>query len=117
MVGEEESIGYLHRVTLEMDWGDGKVPFDFIFGIGAEGLSPFERELSGKEIGFEREFSLTRNELSGLFDHLMPPLFLHDIPQAFTLKIRVVHVAQADQREIIKAMAEASSCGTHCCGH
>jgi hypothetical protein len=117
MGNDTESIGHLKRVTLDMKWDGRRAPFEFIFGIGTEGLSPFELELSGKGLSYERDFRLTRKELEGFFQHLLPPLFLHDIPEAFTLKVRVVHIAEADQREVIKAMAEASSCGSHCCGH
>ena len=117
MVKDTESIGYLKRVTVQMEWDGQRAPFEFIFGTGAEGLSPFETHLSGKGLGYEHAFTLTRRDPDGLFQHLVPPLFVHDIKEAFTLKIRVVHIAQADQREVIKAMAEASSCGSHCCGH
>jgi hypothetical protein len=117
MVNDKDAIGYLKRVTLDMEWNGQKAPFEFIFGIGSKGLSPFEFALSGKGLAYERKFALTRMEAEGLFQHLVPPLFLYDIPEAFTLKVRVVHIAQADQREVIRAMAEASSCGSHCCGH
>jgi hypothetical protein len=117
MVNDKEAIGYLNRVTLDMEWDGGEAPFELIFGIGSKGLSPFEMELSGKGLGYEVEFNLTREKLGGLFQHLLPPVCFDHIPEVFTLKVRVVRIAQADQREIIKAMAEASSCGSHCCGH
>ena len=117
MVNETEPIGYLKKVVLDMEWEGEKAPFEFIFGIGTGGLSTFELDLSEKGLGYEREFSLTREALAGFFQHLMPPLFLCDIPEAFTLKIRVAAIAQPDQRELIRAMAEASSCGSNCCGH
>lgn len=117
MVKDTESIGYLKRVALDMEWDGQKSPFEFVFGIGPEGLSPFEFDLSGKGLGYEHEFTLNREELGAVFGHLLPPLFLYDIPEVFTLKVRVVNITKADQREVIKAMAEASSCGSHCCGH
>jgi hypothetical protein len=113
----DETIGYLKKVTLVMEWDAEQIPYEFIFGIGTEGLSPFEFDLAGKNAGHEGEYHLKRAELTGLFQHLTPPLFLCDVPDAFTLKVRVVEIGQADQREVIKAMAEASSCGSHCCGH
>jgi hypothetical protein len=116
MHGGDEKIGYLKKVNLEMEWDGERGPFDFVFGIGVDGLSPFEIDLEGKGAGYESAYHLTRAELNGLFQHLLPPLFLCDIPEAFTLKIRVVGIGQADQREVIKAMAEASSCGSDCCG-
>ena len=117
MVSNTASIGYPKKITLDMAWGEGSAPFDFIFGVGTGGLSPFELHLAGKEPGYEHEFHLKRKELQCFFQHLLPPLFLHEVPESFTLKVRVVHVSEADQREVIKAMAEASSCGSHCCGH
>lgn len=113
---DDEKIGYLKKVNLLMEWGGERRPYDFIFGIGIDGLSPFEWDLEGKGVGHEGVYDLKRAELNGLFHHLIPPLFLCDVPEVFTLKIRVVGIGQADQREVIKAMAEASSCGSGCCG-
>lgn len=112
-----ETIAYLKKVTLVMDWDGHQVPYEFIFGIGNEGLSPFEFNLAGKGVGHEGEYHLKRAELNGLFQHLTPPVFLYDVPDSFTMKVRVVEIGEADQREVIKAMAEASGCGSHCCGH
>jgi hypothetical protein len=113
----DETIGYLKKVNLLMEWDGAQHPYDFIFGIGIDGLSPFEFDLAGKGVGHESVYILKRAELNRLFQHLIPPLFLCDTPEAFTLKIRVIGIGQADPREVIKAMAEASSCGSDCCGH
>lgn len=48
---------------------------------------------------------------------LIPIPVLEDVPEVFALTVHVVKVAQADEREIIKAMAEASACGSCCCEH
>jgi hypothetical protein len=113
----DKTIGHLKKVTLALEWDGRKIPYEFIFGIGTGGLSPFEFDLAGKSEGHEGEYHLKRTQLNGLFQHLTPPLFLCDVPDAFTLKVRVVGIGEADQREVIKAMAEASSCGSQCCGH
>ena len=113
----DKEIAYLKKITLALEWDGQNIPYAFIFGIGTEGLSPFEIDLAGKSEGYEREYQLNRSHLNGLFQHLIPPLFLCDVPDAFTLKVRVVEIGEPDQREVIKAMAEASSCGSHCCGH
>jgi hypothetical protein len=58
------------------------------------------------------------DELSDLFQHLLIPSFT--IPEgggSFYLKAKIVKVSEADPKEVIKAMAEAGSCGDHCCGH
>lgn len=114
---DDKTIGYLKKVTLLLEWDGEKSPYTFVFGIGVGGLSPFEFDLAGKSVGHEGEYRLERHQLLGLFQHLVPPLFLRDIPDAFTLKVRVADIEEADQRELIKAMAEASSCGSECCGH
>jgi hypothetical protein len=36
---------------------------------------------------------------------------------SFYLKVNVGKIVQADQREVIGALAEIASCGDHCCGH
>ena len=113
----DKEIGHLKKVTLVLEWDGREIPYAFIFGIGTEGLSPFEFDLAGKSEGYEREYPLNRSLLNDLFRHLTPPLFLCDVPDAFTLKVRVVEIGEAEQKEVIKAMAEASSCGSHCCGH
>jgi hypothetical protein len=115
MSNSGEVIEFLKKVTVMMEWDGRQSQFDFIFGIGAEGLSPLEFDLAGKEVGHESEYNLIRGQLDRLFQHLSPPLLLSDVPDAFTLKVRVLGIGKADQKEVIKAMAETSSCG--CCGH
>jgi hypothetical protein len=113
----DDTIGHLKKIALVMEWDGQQASYEFIFGIGAQGLCPFEFDLAGKHVGYKGEFRLNRAELNSLFQHLTPPVFLSDMPEIFTLKVRVVGIVQADQREAVKAMAEASSCGSHCCGH
>jgi hypothetical protein len=57
--------------------------------------------------------------LGAIFEHLQPPLpALTDATGPVVLEVRVIDVAPADSRDIIKAMAEAAdSCGGQCgCG-
>ena len=117
MQQNDSAIGYLKKVSVVMRWDGESYPYDFVFGIGVDGLSPFEFDLSGKGVGHESAYDLKRDELGRLFQHLTPPPFLCDTPEAFTLRVRVIGVGPADQRDVIKAMADASSCGSHCCGH
>jgi len=57
-------------------------------------------------------------ELAGLFQHLfIPSLAVLESVGAFYLRVKIVRVSEADPKEVIKAMAEAGSCGDHCCGH
>jgi hypothetical protein len=113
----DESIGQLKKVGLMMEWGGQQSLFEFIYGTGPGGLSPFEFELAGKRVGHNLELHLARKDLAGFFEHLLPPPVLEDVPEVFALTVRVVKIGQADEREVIKAMAEASACGSRCCGH
>jgi len=93
------------------------VPFEFIYGVSAEGLSPFEMALAEKGEGDELAIHLSREEALPYFEHLAPPLNLRVQGADLSVKLQVIKVAPASQREIIKAMAEAASCGNQCCGH
>jgi hypothetical protein len=94
------------------------IPFEFIFGAGSQGLSPFEFELAGKKEGDKVSIPLKPEELSGLFQHLLVPfLAIPEGTNAFFLKVQIVKVSEAEPKEVIKAMAEAAACGDHCCGH
>jgi len=37
--------------------------------------------------------------------------------EALSSRVRVIDVAPAEQREVIRAIAEAANCADHCCGH
>jgi hypothetical protein len=119
-------IDNLKKVTLSMEAGitpdamnlaSAPFEFEFIFGLGREGLSNFECQLENKTKGDEILLQLNRNQLHKTFEYLT-----HRLPQfsdaldTFYLKARVLEVAPAESRKVIKAMAEASKCGENCCG-
>ena len=113
-----EKIENLKKVSLLLDTGSQETPFEFIFGIGTDGLSPFEFELAGKKEGDILELQLRREAVADMFQHLpIPPFQVPQEGEGFQLKVRVEKVSPADQKEVIKAMAEIASCGDHCCGH
>lgn len=113
-----EKIENLKKVSLLLEVGNRATPFEFIFGIGTEGLSPFEFELAGKKVGDVVALQLRGEEVPHTFQHLMiPALDRLEGKDSFLLKVRVEKVSPADQKEVIKAMAEIASCGDHCCGH
>ncbi|MBN2124911.1 MAG: hypothetical protein JW821_11500 [Deltaproteobacteria bacterium] len=122
-----EKIGPMKRVVLALEipgsTGDGPsrsepIEFSFIYGIGAEGLSPFECQLAERRGGDETVLQTTREEIESFFGHLtIPGLQVPGGPGRLSFRVRVLDVSPADQREIIRAMAEAASCGDHCCGH
>ena len=84
--------------------------YEFIFGIGSGGLTPFEYELAEKTTGDEIAFQLREHQRSRFFEHLYPPvvgLFL-DYAELY-LQVRINSVETAEGREIIKAMAEMTA--------
>jgi hypothetical protein len=81
-------------------------------------LSPLEFELDGKNIGEEVLIHVRREDLAEIFQHAPVPGFSFSPSlDGCWLKLRVVEVREADQREIIKALAEIAACGSQCCGH
>lgn len=101
----------------KMDLSARPISFEFIFGAGSQGLCPFEFKLANKEEGENLSLPVRGEELAGFFQHLfMPSLGVLESVGAFYLRVKIVRVSEADPKEVIKAMAEAGSCGDHCCG-
>lgn len=128
---ESLSIDNLTKVSLEIWKGasedaiDGSEPagqVDFIFGIGASGLTDFEYIIAGKKAGDKINIKTDSPEFHALMSH-----FSCEFKQAFKLSptdtcllVRVAGVIQADNREIVSAMAGGTTCGGSCdcgCGH
>lgn len=127
MTQTNKKIGPLKKITLSweagsrpdsMDLTSGPTPFEFIYNLGSEGLSPFEYELAGKGVGDIVSILVKRSQISEIFEHLEVLLLnLPKDPASFYLRLKVIKINPADQREVIKAMAETASCGDDCCGH
>jgi hypothetical protein len=91
---------------------------EFVFGVGSQGLTPLEFELAGKNVGEEVLIQIEGDGLWDIFQHVPTPSFLlAQPPNGCWLKLRIVGVREADQREIIKALADLAACGSQCCGH
>ena len=98
--------------------------FEFIFGIGSGGLTPFEYELAELATGAELNLKLRSEETQRYFEHLYPPvrgLFLDR--SEFYMNVRLTDIGPAESRDVIKAMAEMTArsegggCGGGCgCG-
>ena len=119
-----EKVGPLRKVHLSLEAGKtlhsmdlthSPVRFDFIFGLGSGGLTPFEYELAEKEVGATIELSLQRDRIPEMFGHLWPflPAFPEDAKTVY-MKVRLLGVSSADQREVIKALAASAESGEHC---
>ena len=121
------TVDNLKKVTLAMVSSptpnfEGEETFysevSFIFGLGNTGLTPFEYELANKKIGDDLMIHVKRQDAFGIFEHLTM-LILHGISyeDSVYLRLTIVDVSQPDSREIIKALAEKSNCGSECdCG-
>ncbi len=93
---------------------------EFIFGLGVQGLTPFERMLDGMPLGGEKALELTRAVVPTTFLHLTPFfLELADRQDPLHLTVRVAGIRPAESREVIRAMARMTECGDDCCcgGH
>jgi hypothetical protein len=95
--------------------------FDIIFGIGSEGLTPFEFELGKKTEGDSFAFDVFSKNLCKTFQHLtIPGLNVPESAEKIHFTFNVEKVAAADSREVVKAMAELNACqggSCDCCGH
>jgi hypothetical protein len=92
--------------------------FEFIYGLGTSGLTPFEIQLADTTVGEEVQLHMSREDIPQVFQHLVFfPLNLPEHADSFYLKLKIKSVLQADQREVIKALAEIANCEDHCCGH
>ncbi len=97
------------------------IKFEFIFGIGPDGLTPFEYEISGKSVGDEIFMRLKRIELSKKFEHLAPS-FQNRLPDGDSMYFKIVisDIHTPENNEVVKALAEIAGqnhdCGCGCCG-
>ena len=115
------------KITLEleagtkpesMDLSPGPSRFEFIFGLGKDGLTPFECELADMGEGESVTIFIKPGEFPEAFQHLqIPPLGITDEVESLYLKVIVQKIVQAEQKEVIGALAEMAKCGDHCCGH
>jgi hypothetical protein len=127
MAKSPQSVGPLKKINLALSISSSEAlidiikipqPMEFIFGLGADGLTHFEYLLAGKQVGDELIFPVKKIDGHHQFAHLYRflPRFPVDADPVF-LKITVEDVSEPTQREIVKAMAESAACGADCgCG-
>ena len=124
----------LKKITLTLEAGTSpdtmdlklKYPqFEFIFALGQEGMSPFEFELVNKTKGEEVLLQINKESYYTFFEHLNPPIWeLFENREQFYLKAKITTVAAANNRDVVKALAEMTAhagsgcdCGGRCgCG-
>jgi hypothetical protein len=120
-------IDNLKKITLSISAGtsaqnpdifDQPQTFSFIFGLGTDGLTPFEYALAGKSVGDIVSLQLKSVDLQRIFRHINPPFLSSLVDQAeIFLTASITTVAAAESREVIRAMAAMAECGGGCdCG-
>ncbi len=123
----------LKKITLSTQAGTSQDTMDltpkypgieFIFGLGPEGMTPFEYKLADRTKGESVLLHLKKEDYYSFFEHLNPPLMdLFDGRDEVYLKVNIDAVTPAENREIVKAMADmaahggaGSDCGCGCGG-
>lgn len=118
-------IQALKKITLSLRLGNSghePIALTFIYGIGGNGLCPFEQALQGKEQGDSLNFSGTDAQAADYFGHLLFPLRqalgLQIMPKTLSLQVAITTVQDAENREVVQSLAKtASGCGGSCgCG-
>ena len=123
---QDQKIKALKKVSLflevgseaeEMDLTSKPLPFEMVVGLGTEGYTPFEFELLGKKAGDTVEVGIMGGNLVEMFGHLDVPL-----PEkarglgSFFVRATVCQVKDAEQTEVVRAMARTvGGCGGSCC--
>ena len=124
---KEKSIKTLDKIHLLLEAGtgpetmnvtDGPQDFQFIFGLGTSGLTPFEFHLADNKEEEMITFEIKVKEMNEIFQHLSPLLLkIPDKEEFLFLKIKILEVTKADPKEVIKTMAEIAACVDRFCGH
>ncbi|MBA4367899.1 MAG: hypothetical protein C0403_09710 [Desulfobacterium sp.] len=119
-------IEFPSRVTIAMktdkvDSLSGKsessIYFDFIWGIGLNGLTDFEMALLKKKQGEDVPFTIHPETVHGVFEHLAPQVlsFCRSNAEIYvTASIQKIELAS--NREVVKAMAGLKESGCGCGG-
>ncbi|PID40419.1 MAG: hypothetical protein CR984_03305 [Proteobacteria bacterium] len=120
MTDKHRTIDNLMKVSLNIQTEtiSEDVVFEFVYGTGASGITPFEKRLYGKSTGDRVELSLDPADGCEAVGHLIAPLREQTgITPPASLTITIGNVSRADNREIVRAMASGGSCGGDCdCG-
>jgi hypothetical protein len=100
------------------------VHFEFIYGVASVGLCPFENALHDKGVGESIALTVSTSEAHEYFGHLFLPLCqalgFQIMPETMSLKVEVIAVKDAENREVVQSLAKAlahGGCGGSCgCG-
>ncbi len=122
-----EKVDNLKKVTLflesgtapdRMDLTSDPVKYEFIFGTGSAGITPFEYKIINRSVADEVVICLQQREVLSEFEHIAS--FINEnieTRNSFYLKVRIGSIAVAENGEIIRALAENVMHGDTCsCG-
>lgn len=119
MSDTEIVVDYLKKVTLaleagtlsdDMDLTTIPIRFTFIFGVATDGINLFEKALHAGAVDDERFIEIQPGTSNEILGHLKKDILsLLPAPPPFFLKARITHIVQAENREVIQAMATSVS--------
>ena len=119
MSDTEIVVDYLKKVTLaleagtlsdDMDLTTIPIRFTFIFGVATDGINLFEKALHAGAVDDERVIDIQPGTSNEILGHLKKDMLsLLPAPPPFFLKARITHIVQAENREVIQAMATSVS--------
>ena len=132
MTTDRNEVSYMKKIRLSMEAGTSiknmdltDEPFDlnFIYGVGTDGITRFEKALFGKYPGDEITVEVTPLQINDMLGHLNQAI-QNRVPlkSPCFLKARVIAVDAPDRREIVRAIAggvasDGCGCGGGCgCG-
>jgi hypothetical protein len=120
-----ETVDSLAKVTVSIETGASPEQMDsagartgeFIFGIATDGLTPFEARIFGKAPGEEATFSVKPEDSASFMGHLSDMLPAGAAAgEAMFVRVKVLKIRRAEDREVVRTMAEMTACGDGCCG-
>lgn len=127
MQTQKPAVGPLKKISMKYTAGSAPdttdlisspASFEFIFGLGVDGLTPFEYQLEGKSPGDIVQYLIERSRINDTFGHLLSSM--GELPaerESFYLNLEINGICDADQRELVSALAATTSCGGDCdCG-
>ena len=101
-----------------MDLTPTALEYEFIFGIGSDGMCPFEYQLINKNEGDIVLLRLKKEEIHLFLGHLQPPILnLLEEKKSIYINVKIAKIEQADSKEVVKALAKLASHAGDCdCG-
>ena len=127
MQEKSETVGPMKKISMQYTAGSTEKrddiisspePMEFIFGLGSDGLTPFEYELEGRTKGDKVLFHIPRHRVLATFGHLLSNMGKLPVDVAsFYLNFEITGIGEAGPRELVQALAAATACGGDCdCG-